>query len=147
MKIAGRSIFINSKYIGIGIFIIIAIFTCKKDTPSSPTLSVPILTTINVSSITTATAQSGGNITSDGGSAIAARGVCWSTTPTPTIADNKTTDGTGIGDFTNNITDLSADTPYNVRAYATNGVGTGLWKQHIIYHKQYLEWYRYRYRR
>lgn len=37
---------------------------CKQDTPSSPTLSVPILTTVNVSSITVATAQSGGNITS-----------------------------------------------------------------------------------
>lgn len=125
MKIENKFSFITLKYIGFGLFIIVGIFACKKDTPSSPTLSIPILTTTNVSAITTTTARGGGSINSDGGSAITTRGVCWSTAQTPTIADNKTTDGTGIGDFISNITGLSADTPYNVRAYATNSVGTG----------------------
>lgn len=87
--------------------------------------TIPVVTTAIVSTITQTTAQSGGNITSDGGAAVTARGVCWSTNPTPTVADNKTTDGTGTGSFTSAITGLTAGTNYYVRAYATNIAGTG----------------------
>jgi uncharacterized protein (TIGR02145 family) len=85
----------------------------------------PVLTTAGVSAITQTTAQSGGTITSDGGAAVTVRGVCWSTGPSPTIADSKTTDGTGTGSFTSSLTGLTAGTPYYVRAYATNSAGTG----------------------
>lgn len=87
--------------------------------------TVPVLTTATVSTIAQTTAQSGGNITSDGGAAITARGVCWSTNASPTIAGSKTTDGSGTGDFTSSITSLAAGTQYYVRAYATNSAGTG----------------------
>lgn len=70
------------------------------------------------------TAVGGGNVVSDGGSAIIARGVCWSTSQNPTIADNKTSDGSGKGNFTSHITGLSPNTSYFVRAYATNSVCT-----------------------
>lgn len=86
---------------------------------------VPVVTTTAVTNITQTTAQSGGNVTSDGGSAVTARGVCWSTNPTPTITDSKTTDGSGLGSYTSSITGLSANTSYYVRAYATNSAGTG----------------------
>ena len=85
---------------------------------------VPTLTTINVSAITVTTAISGGDITDDGGDTVTDRGICWSTSPNPTINDNHTTDGNGIGSFVSNITDLSEYTTYYVRAYATNSVGT-----------------------
>lgn len=85
---------------------------------------LPTLTTTNVTAITTTTASSGGNISSDGGAAVTARGVCWSTTANPVVAGNHTTDGTGIGTFTSNITALNPSTTYFVRAYATNSVGT-----------------------
>ncbi len=85
---------------------------------------MPSLTTSNVSAITLTTATSGGSITSDGGTVVTERGVCWSTTANPTIADSKTSDGTGTGAFTSSITSLTAGTTYHVRAYATNGVGT-----------------------
>jgi len=91
---------------------------CKKK-PDPPTL-----TTTAVSEVTTKTAISGGNVTSDGGAAVTARGVCWSTTAKPTITDSKTTDGAGTGAFTSNITGLTANTLYYVRAYATNSEGT-----------------------
>ncbi len=87
--------------------------------------AVPVLTTADVTAITQTTAQSGGTITSDGGAAVTVRGVCWSTGPSPTIADSKTTDGTGTGSFTSSLTGLTAGTPYYVRAYATNSAGTG----------------------
>ena len=85
---------------------------------------LPTVTTTAASSITATTAQSGGNVTYEGSSAITARGVCWSTSANPTIADSYTTNGTGTGGFTSSITGLSPDTTYNVRAYATNTAGT-----------------------
>ena len=87
-------------------------------------LNTPSVTTSAVSGITRTTATSGGNVTADGGSAVTARGVCWSTSKYPTINDSKTTDGTGTGSFTSAITGLTADTKYYVRAYATNALGT-----------------------
>lgn len=90
-----------------------------------PDVVTPTVTTTAVSSITSNSASSGGNVTSDGGASVTARGVCWSTSANPTISDSKTTDGTGTGIFTSSITGLSANTTYHVRAYATNSVGTG----------------------
>jgi uncharacterized protein (TIGR02145 family) len=83
------------------------------------------ITTTAAASITGTTAVSGGNILSDGGATITARGVCWSTSPNPTLAlSTKTTDGIGIGSFTTNVTGLSSGTTYYVRAYSTNSEGT-----------------------
>jgi hypothetical protein len=84
---------------------------------------IPTLTTTAISGITRTTATSGGNIASDGGSGVTAHGVCWGTTTSPTFAGMHTTDGTGTGSFTSNITGLTANTTYYVRAYATNSVG------------------------
>jgi hypothetical protein len=82
------------------------------------------LSTTSASSVTNTTATSGGNVTSDAGSAVTARGVCWSTSANPTIADSKTTDGTGTGSFTSSMTGLTTNTVYNYRSYATNSFGT-----------------------
>ncbi|ADQ80252.1 hypothetical protein Palpr_2116 [Paludibacter propionicigenes WB4] len=84
----------------------------------------PTVSTTEASSITKTTAISGGNITSFGTSSIIASGVCWSTNANPTIADNKTTDGTGFGVFTSSISGLSSGVTYHYRAYATNNSGT-----------------------
>jgi uncharacterized protein (TIGR02145 family) len=84
----------------------------------------PTISTDAVTNVTKTTVISGGNISDDGGAAITARGICWSTTGTPTINDSKTTEGTGSGSFTSNITGLTSLTLYYLRAYATNSVGT-----------------------
>ena len=86
--------------------------------------NTPSLTTTAISAITATTATSGGNVISIGGSNVTARGVCWSTSPNPTIANSKTTDGSGLGSFTSNIGSLTSNTTYYVRAYATNTSGT-----------------------
>ncbi len=82
------------------------------------------LTTTTVSSINETTAISGGNITNDGGSLITQRGICYSTSPSPTTANTTIISGSGTGSFTSNLTGLSASTTYYVRAYATNSAGT-----------------------
>ena len=95
-------------------------FACEKD-DDRPPISVQ---TISVSNTTATTATCLGNVISDGGSKITTRGVCWSTSQNPTISDNKTTNGTGIGSFTSNITGLSSNRVYFVKAYAKNSKGT-----------------------
>lgn len=92
--------------------------SCKKE-------EVPALTTVTLTNILGTSATSGGTITSEGSSTILSRGVCWSIGTTPTLADNKTSDGAGAGSFTSNLTGLSGATVYYARAYATNSVGTG----------------------
>lgn len=88
-------------------------------------LTIPTLTTNAVTGITQTTATSGGNVTAQGTSAVTARGVVWSTSPSPTVAlSTKTTDGSGTGVFVSSITGLTANTVYYVRAYATNASGT-----------------------
>jgi len=91
----------------------------------SPT--IPVITTAEVTGITTYTAVSGGDITSNGGSEITTRGICWNTDENPTIENNigYTDEGSGDGTFTSTIINLEQGTTYYVRAYATNSVGTG----------------------
>jgi len=92
----------------------------------------PTITTASISNITAISALSGGEISSDGGSAVTTRGVCWSTNQAPTISDNKTIDGTGTGIFTSSITGLAPDRTYYIRAYATNSTGTAYGNQLIL---------------
>jgi uncharacterized protein (TIGR02145 family) len=96
--------------------------SCKKDAENPP-VTVPVVTTSAVSMIATTSAETGGNVTSTGGAEVISRGVCWSTVHNPTITDNKTTDGNGSGTFASIITDLTPNTTYYVRAYATNSSG------------------------
>ena len=82
------------------------------------------ITTLNATSITGIYAKSGGNIISNGGAPITARGVCWSTNNNPTLANSFTTDGLGVGQFESQLTSLTNNTTYFVRTYATNSKGT-----------------------
>jgi len=83
---------------------------------------------------TSSTATSGGYVSSDGGSTVTMRGVCWSTSANPTLANSYSTDGgTGMGYFTSTITGLSGcGIVYYVRAYATNSTGTGYGNQNTV---------------
>lgn len=65
------------------------------------------------------------NILADGGTAVTARGICWSTSHNPTAdLSTKTSEGSGTGIFSNAVTGLLTWTTYYARAYATNGTGT-----------------------
>ena len=89
-----------------------------------PPPDLPTVITIPVTNVGSNTATSGGNVTADGGATVTARGVCWSTSPAPTLLDSYTTDGTGLGTFTSAVTGLTPSTTYYLRAYATNLSGT-----------------------
>ena len=110
---------------GLSLVILVSLITVAVSFQSCKKATEPTLTTADVTDITLNSAVSGGTITSDGGEEILEKGVCWSTMQSPTIADTKTMDGNGSGNFTSNLVGLDEGTPYYVRAYATNSVGTG----------------------
>ncbi len=90
--------------------------------PADPVL--PTLTTIGPGEITASSVTLGGNFTDDGGAVITERGICWNTSPGPTIANGKIADGNGTGSITHTLSGLHPGTIYYVRVYATNSVGT-----------------------
>lgn len=91
---------------------------------------IAVVSTTAATNILSNSAVCGGSITSDGGSSIIKRGVCWSSTSaTPTISDSHTTDGAGLGTFVSQITGLQPEVTYYVRAYATNSIGTSYGEQ------------------
>ena len=99
---------------------------CKK-ADETPTPAVPVVVTSNIiAEVSQTTAQSGGVVYNNNGSTILSLGVCWSATnQTPTVADSKTTDALTYDAYTSNLTGLTANTTYYVRAYATSANGTG----------------------
>ena len=88
-----------------------------------PEVENPTVVTQEVTDVTTNTAKIIYNIVDDGGAEVTSRGVCWDTIQNPTIDDNNTNEGVGIGTFTSELIDLASQTTYYVRAYAVNSVG------------------------
>jgi uncharacterized protein (TIGR02145 family) len=96
---------------------------CIKDKNTIDSLST--LITASITRINSTSATSGGYINSDRGAVISARGVVWSTTPSPTIdLLTKTSNGSGTGSFTSTLNNLTPKTTYYVRAFATSSAGT-----------------------
>lgn len=88
--------------------------------------AVPVLTTAAASANSPVSGVSGGTVTDEGGVAVTQRGVCWNTTGSPVYpTDANTSNGTGIGSFLSNLSNLQPSTTYYVRAYGINSVGTG----------------------
>ncbi|MDB5251460.1 MAG: hypothetical protein JWP27_629, partial [Flaviaesturariibacter sp.] len=93
---------------------------------------VPAVSTTVASGVTTTSASGGGTVTTDNNASVSARGVCWNTTGSPTIADPTAASGSGTGAFTSTLAPLSPNTTYFYRAYATNAVGTGYGAQQSL---------------
>ncbi len=91
--------------------------------------TLPVLTTKAITEISAMGCVSGGNISSAGGGTISARGICWSDSPNPTIANEKTTSSATASSFSAAIAKASPGTTYYLKAYATNEVGTGYGEQ------------------
>lgn len=103
---------------------IITVSSCASS-DNAPSNTAPSVSTSTISSVTLNSASSGGNVTSDGGDPVTARGIVWNTATSPTTSlTTKTNDGTGTGNFSSSITSLIPSSTYFVRAYATNSIGT-----------------------
>jgi len=105
--------------------VVFAITSCNKDDDPVDNTTVPTLTTLAITNITPTSATSGGDITATGDAEVTAKGVCWSTSPEPTILEFVIDEGNNPSNYTSDISGLTANTTYYVRAYATNSKGTG----------------------
>ncbi len=85
---------------------------------------LPVVKTVAPSAVSYTTAQSGVVLKAIGNSDVTERGICWGTAKNPTIADGKSVSLSTADSATVAISGLNAATTYNVRAYATNGLGT-----------------------
>jgi Leucine-rich repeat (LRR) protein len=92
--------------------------------PGVGTPALPAVTTRDVIGLAIDSASGGGEVISDGGSSVTARGLCWSLFPNPTLADPHTADGSGLGAFSSQLIGLDISSTYYVRAYATTPSGT-----------------------
>ena len=95
-----------------------------KTSITTPGLGPVVTTNPEASEVTANSAVVGGNVTSDGGFAVTARGICYATTQAPTTSNSKVAMGTGTGVFSGSLTGLETNTTYYARAYATNSYGT-----------------------
>ncbi len=84
----------------------------------------PTVKTVEVTDIDMVSAVVKCEVTSEGGSAISERGVCWSRHPEPTLNDASLAGGEGLGPYVCGLVGLDANTMYYVRAYATNDYNT-----------------------
>lgn len=84
---------------------------------------IPEVTTGNVTNITHQSAACTGDVVTSGGSTVSTRGICWSTSPSPTVDEFTATSGSGIGLFSCEMNDLQNNTTYYVRAFAKNSSG------------------------
>ena len=100
------------------------VYGANKSFTTLEEAAAPVVSTTEVTGITSTSAVSGGEVTSDGGAAVSERGVCWGTSASPTTSGSHTRAGTGTGSFSCSITGLSPETNYHVRAYAINEQGT-----------------------
>jgi hypothetical protein len=89
---------------------------CLKNT-------LPQVNTTSVTNVTPSTALVTGEVISEGDQNTT-RGFCYSTTSNPTLSNDTTMNGTGIGVYSGTLQNLTPSTTYYVRAYATNSVGT-----------------------
>ena len=133
-----RKVIYKVNIVALLVFLPVMLYMCKNSKYSDFIINdaegiqepiTPTVTTNEVTDITITSAICGGNVTADGGAEVTARGVCWSTSQNPTLSDSHTTDGSGTGSFTSNMTGLTENTVYYIRAYATNSYGTSYGSQ------------------
>lgn len=97
---------------------------CMKD-GLSVGISLPFISITEITDITSRGATILANVQDEGNSAVIDRGVVIGNTPALTIETGaKYSNGTGDGEFSVDLMDLTSLTRYYVRAYATNADGT-----------------------
>ncbi len=96
-----------------------------KEKSEKENVATYAIVTKDVTNITATSATLNGSVTSsDTENKITAKGFCWGTEPELTIEGTHTNDGSGTGTYSSNLTNLTANTTYYVRAYATTKLGT-----------------------
>lgn len=108
---------------GLCLLFFIALIGCTGDNPDDVDENLPVVATSEVTLITDQSAQTGGEIISEGTSPVTGKGVCWSTNEDPTIDDDFVVASGSDVRFVSELKNLDPKTTYFVRSYATNSTG------------------------
>jgi hypothetical protein len=86
----------------------------------------PTVSTSSATNVSTTSATLGGNVTDQGSSSVNERGVCYSSSNSePGLNDSCiNASSTGLGSYSITVSNLSQNTSYSARAFATNSTGT-----------------------
>ncbi|MGE5406657.1 MAG: FISUMP domain-containing protein [Methanosarcina sp.] len=109
----------NTSAVLIGLLLLFALTFCKKE------IKLPTVSIDKIRNVDSGSAILDCTITDDGNGTIISRGVCWSTSESPSVDGDKTIENTDSLSFTSHIHNLLPGTSYYFRAYATNSAGTG----------------------
>ncbi|MBD0390413.1 MAG: DUF1566 domain-containing protein [Nostoc sp. C3-bin3] len=111
--------------------LLFTLFACKKEDAISPKSPSITITTKVPDSVTTNSCVSGGKIVTNGSITIVGRGVCWNTSPKPTVAlATKTKNRADTGSFSSILFGLTANTTYYARAYVITSLDTLYGQEH-----------------
>ena len=96
----------------------------KSEKENFATYVKPVVVTNEVTNTTANSAMLNGSVTNhDADVKVEARGFCWGKEPELTIEGTYTTNGTGTGAYSHNLTNLEENTTYYVRAYVETNFG------------------------
>jgi uncharacterized protein (TIGR02145 family) len=104
-------------------------YSVPKTFTTEASNTIPDIMSEGITSITANSALGGGIILSEGGATVTTRGICWSTSQNPTVNDNHAVDIDTKRSFRINMINLTTNTTYYLRAYATNSFGTSYGNQ------------------
>ncbi|MAZ72699.1 MAG: hypothetical protein CMC70_06095 [Flavobacteriaceae bacterium] len=108
------------KYFSVLIAVVIVVSCSKDDAENQELIAIS-----DITNITDLTATISGTVQEVSGTTISAKGFVWEIAPNPVIEySDSTNEGNSSGSFTSNISNLSRDTEYFVRAYVTTNEGT-----------------------
>lgn len=98
------------------------VFNCKENDPE---LIKPTVGSTSVANVGPSSALLSATVTDEGSLSVTSRGIVYSTSATPTIETaSKAISGSGEGSFEVELTNLTPETTYFARAYATSDIGT-----------------------
>lgn len=101
----------------------------EQKTFTTTSYYAPTVSTNAPQNISFTTTTCGGKVLTDGALSITDKGICYGTSPSPTVSSQKTSCGTGLGDFTCTLSNLRDSTVYYARAYAVNAKGIAYGEQ------------------
>jgi len=121
-EMKNKYVFQFIRQIGFITLLFFSTIACKKEKNENKT--VPTVVIYSITDITSSSAKITTQVTDGGGGTVGETGICWGGSINPDLTNNVSNVGAGLGEFISIPTHLDSNTTYNVRAFATNEVGT-----------------------
>lgn len=121
-KLITKNILFGFRHNAFVLIFLLSSIACKKEKNENKT--IPTVVIVSITDITSSSAKIITKVTHEGGGTVSGTGICWGNSINPDLSNNVSNVGAGLGEFISIPTHLDSNTIYNVRAFATNEVGT-----------------------